>query len=114
MQIIIDILAGIGFLTVLEFIWAVCELLKENWRYKHAIIHTKICRETKQDCNPYKCHGKCKGFFVLSETEENRRIRIWAKRTQEMERAIRTLHSEKPGEMYAGKKNSENLNAWRR
>lgn len=30
MRIIIDILAGIGFLTVLGFIWVVFELLKEK------------------------------------------------------------------------------------
>lgn len=30
MEIIIDILAGIGFLTVLGFIWAAFELLKEK------------------------------------------------------------------------------------
>ena len=30
MQIIIDVLAGIGFLTVLGFVWVVFELLKEK------------------------------------------------------------------------------------
>ena len=30
MQIIIDILAGIGFLTVLGFMWVAFELLKEK------------------------------------------------------------------------------------
>lgn len=114
MQIIIDVLAGIGFLTVLGFVWVAFELLKESRREKNAIIHTKLCRETKQECNPYKCHGKCKGFYLLSETGKNRRKRRWAKRLLEMERAIRTLHSEKPGEMYAGRRNSENWNAWRR
>lgn len=30
MQIIIDILAGIGFLTVTGFVWVACELMKEK------------------------------------------------------------------------------------
>ena len=30
MQIIIDVLAGIGFLTVLGFVWMAFELLKEK------------------------------------------------------------------------------------
>ena len=75
MQIIIDVLAGIGFLTVLGFIWVAFELLKESRREKNAIVHTKLCRETKQDCNPYKCRGNCKGFYLLSETGKNRRKR---------------------------------------
>lgn len=37
MQIIIDVLAGIGFLTVLGFIWVAFELLKESRREKNAI-----------------------------------------------------------------------------
>lgn len=32
MQIIIDVLAGIGFLTVLGFVWVAFELLKEKDR----------------------------------------------------------------------------------
>lgn len=114
MQIIIDVLAGIGFLTVLGFVWVAFELLKESRREKNAIIHTKLCRETKQECNPYKCHGKCKGFYLLSETGKNRRKRRWAKRLLEMERAIRIQHSEEPGGTCTGKKNREKLNAWQK
>lgn len=41
MQIIIDVLAGIGFLTVLGVVWVVFELLKEKrqeskWKKKWA------------------------------------------------------------------------------
>lgn len=114
MQIIIDVLAGIGFLTVLGFIWVAFELLKESRREKNTIVHTKLCRETKQDCNPYKCRGNCKGFYLLSETGKNRRKRRWAKRQLEMKRAIQIRLLEEPRETYAGRKSSENRNAWRR
>lgn len=51
---------------------------------------------------------------LLSETGKNRRKRRWAKRQLEMKRAIQIRLLEEPGETYAGRKSSENRNAWRR
>lgn len=73
-QIIIDILAGIGFLTVLGFIWVVYELFKSAREEKKELenMPPSKCYITEEECTRPWCTG-----CLVKEEEEKRR---WAKK----------------------------------
>ena len=74
MQIIINILAGIGLLTVLGFIWVLYELFKGAQVEKKELenMPPSKCPVTKEECTRPWCTG-----CLVKEEEEKRR---WVKK----------------------------------
>lgn len=78
MQIIINVLAGIGFLTMLGFIWVACELFKSAREEKKKLEKPPYtwsahkCPIIKDECTRPWCTG-----CLAKEEEEKRR---WAKK----------------------------------
>lgn len=74
MWIIIDILAGIGFLTVLGLVWVAFELFRSAQDEKKELenLPPHMCYITKEECT----RQWCTGCLVIEEEEKKR----WAKK----------------------------------